>query len=90
MRKRMKNKSHNHVHESKTFSKGQTWSKLKITPIRRALTKSRDKLVFGHSPQTLTTWVVRMLYPWDMEHIKDNLWCDNNAHNSNASNEMRY
>ena len=90
MRKMMKNKSHNHVHESKTFSKGQTWSTLTIAPINGMLTKSRNHLFFGHSPQTLTTGVVRLLYPRDMEHLRYNIWCDHYARTSNTSNEERY
>ena len=62
VRKMVQNKSHHHVHESKTFSKGRTWCKLTITPSRRALSERRNHLVFGHSPQTLTTEVARMLY----------------------------
>ena len=30
VRKRVQNESHHHVHESRTFSKGQTWCKLTI------------------------------------------------------------
>ena len=63
VRKRVQNKSHYHVHESRTFSKGRTWCKLTITPISGTLAKSRNHLVFGYSPQTLTTGVVKMLYP---------------------------
>ena len=69
VRKRVKNKIHHHVHESRTFSKGRTWCKLTTTPISGTLTKSRNHLVFGHNPQTLTTRVVRMLYPQDTKHI---------------------
>ena len=90
VRKRVQNKSHHHIHESRTFSKGRTWSKLKIAPIRGMLTKSRNKLVFEHSPQMLTTWVVRMLYPQDMEHIGYNIRCDNFALTLNASKKKRY
>ena len=90
MRKGMKNKSHNHVKKPRAFSKGQTVSELTLTPIRRALTESRNKLAFGYSPKTLATGVIRMLYPRDTEHIGNNLQCDNNAHTSNESNEMRY
>ena len=69
VKERVQNKSHHLVHESRTFSKGQTWCKLTITPIRRALAKSRNHLTFGHSLQTFTTGVVKMLYPRDTEHI---------------------
>ena len=61
-----------------------------ITPIKRALVESRDHLVFGHSPQTLTSRVVRMLYLQDMEYIGYQLRCDNNARTSNASMKERY
>ena len=54
MRKGMKNKSHNHVQKLRAFSKGRTKSELTITPIEWTLTKSRNELLFGHSPQTLT------------------------------------
>ena len=90
MREWVQNKSHYHVQESRTFSKGRTWYKLMITPIRRALVESRDHLVFGHSPQTLTSGVVRMLYPRDKEHIGYQLQCDNNARTLNASMKERY
>ena len=90
MRKGMKNKSHNHVPKSRAFSKGLTVSELTLTPTIRAFTESRNKLVFGHSPQTLITGVVRMLYLRDMEHIGYNIWCDNYARISNTSNKTRY
>ena len=87
VRKRVHNKSHHHVHESRIFHKGY---KLTITPISGMLTKSENHLVFGHSPQTLTTEVVKMLYPWDTEHIGYQLRCDNYAHTSNTSMKERY
>ena len=34
----------------KAFSKGLTWCKLTITPIKRALAESRHELILGHSP----------------------------------------
>ena len=86
----MKNKSHNHVHESRTFSKGRTWSKLTIALIRRTLTKIKNKLVFGHSSQTPTIKVVRMLYPQDVEHIGYNIRCDNYVRTSSTSNKKKY
>ena len=73
MRKRKQNKGHNHVKKPRAFSKGRTRSELMITPVRWTLTKSRYKLVFGHSPQMLTTEVVRMCYPRDMEHVEYNI-----------------
>ena len=86
----VQNKSHHHVYESRTFSKGVTWCKLTISPIRRVLAQSRDHLVFGHNPQTLISKVVRMLYSWNMKHICNKLRCDNNARTSNASMKERY
>ena len=90
MRKGMKNKSRNHVKKLRAFNKGRTISELTFTSIRRAFIESRNKLVFGHNPQTLTTGVVRMFYPQDMEHITYNIRCDNYARTSNASNKKRY
>ena len=90
MREWVQNKSHQHVYESRTFSKGLTWCKLMITTIRRALAKSRDHLAFGHNPQTFTSGVVRMLYPRKIEHIGYQLWCDNNARTSNVIMKERY
>ena len=86
----VQNKSHYHVHESRTFSKGLTWCKLTITPICGTLIESGNHLVFGHSPQTLTTGVVRMLYPWNMKHICNKLWCDYNVRTLNVSRKKRY
>ena len=86
----MQNKSHHHVYESRTFSKGLTWCKLTVTPVKRALVESKDHLIFGHSPQTITSRVVRMLYPRNMKHIRNKLRCDNNVRTSNASMKGRY
>ena len=86
----MQNKGHHHVYESRTFSKRPTWCKLTLTLIRRALTKSSHELIFGHNPQTLTTRIVRKLYPKDPKHIRNKLRCDRNARTSNASEETRY
>ena len=90
MRERVQNKIHHYVHESRTFSKGQTWSKLLIALINGMLTKSRNHLVFRHSPQTLTIGVVRILYHRDMEHLGYNIRCDHYARTSNASTKKRY
>ena len=73
VRKWMQNKSHHHVHESRTFSKRSTWCKQTLTPSSRALTKSRRELMPGHSPQTLTTRIVKKLYPRDPKHIYNQL-----------------
>ena len=90
VRKRVKNKSHDHVQKPRAFCKARTVSELTITPLRRVLTKSRDKLVCRHSLQTIITRVIRKLNPRDTEHINNNLRCDNNARTSNARDEMRY
>ena len=90
VRKWMQNKSQHYVHESRTFSKRSTWCKQTLTPSRRVLTKSRHELIPGHSPQTLTTRIVRKLYPRDPKHIRNKLWCDRNVHTLNVSEEKRY
>ena len=90
VREWVQNKSHHHVIESRTFSKGLTWCKLTITPIRRAIAEGRNHLIFGHSPRTLTSGIVRMPYPRNMEHIGYQLQCDNNACNLNTSMKERY
>ena len=61
-----------------------------LTPNRRVLTESRHELILGHNPQTLTTRIVRKVYPGDPKHIHNKLWCDRNARTSNASEEKRY
>ena len=90
VREWMEYKSHHHVYESRTFSKRPTWCKLTITPVRRALVESSHELILGHSPQTLTTRIVRKLYPRNPKHIHNKLRCDRNAHTSNVSKEERY
>ena len=90
VREWVQNKNHHHIYESRTFSKGLTWCKLMVTPIRRALTESRDHLVFGHDPQMITSGVVRMLYSRNIEHICNKLRCDNNVRTSNVSMKERY
>ena len=86
----MEYKIRHHVYESRTFSKRPTWCKLTITPIRMALTESSHELILGHSPQTLTTRIVRKLYPRDLKYIRNKLQCDRNARTSNMSEEERY
>ena len=90
VRKWMQNKGYHHVHESRTFSKKSTWCKQMLTPNRRVLTESRHELILGHNPQTLTTRIVRKVYPGDPKHIHNKLRCDRNARTSNASEEKRY
>ena len=63
---------------------------LTITPRKHSLTEKRHKLVFGHSPQTITTGVVRMRYPRDMKHLGYNIRSDHNVCTSNASRKLRY
>ena len=90
VRKKVKNECHNHVKKPRTFCKVRIVSELTLTPIRRALTKSRFELIFGHSPQTLTTSVVRELYLRNMKHIHNKLRCESNARTSNVSVKERY
>ena len=86
----MQNKSHHHVHESRTFSKRSTWCKQTLTPSSRALTKRRHGLIPGHYPQMLITRIVRKLYPRDPTHICKQLRCDRNARTPNVSKKERY
>ena len=86
----MQNKSHHHVHESRTFSKRPTCYELTITPIYKTLTESGNHLVFGHNLQMLTTGVVKMRYSRNMKHIHNKLWCDYNVRTSNGSRKERY
>ena len=90
VRKRVKNKYHDHVQKLRAFSKGRTVSEPTLTLIRRVLTESRDKIVFRHSLQTIITRVVRKLYPRDTKHIHNNLRYEDNARTLNARDEMRY
>ena len=72
------------------FCKARIVSELTLTLIRRALIESKHKLVFEHSLQTLTTKVVRKVYPRNTEHIRNNLRCESNARTSNVSDKMKY
>ena len=90
VREWMEYKSHHHVYESRTFSKRPTWCKLAITPIRRALTESSRELILEHNLQTLTTRIVKKLYPRNPKHIRNKLQCDKNACTLTASKENRY
>ena len=90
VREWMQNKSQHHVHEFRTFSKRSTWYKETFTLSSRVLTERRHKLIPGHSPQTLTTRIVRKFYPRDPKHIHNQLRCDRNARTSNASEKERY
>ena len=90
VREWMEYKSHHHVYKSMTFSKRPIWCKLTIIPIRRVLAKSSHELILGHSPQTLTTRIVRKFYPRNPKHIRNKLRCDRNVRTSNVSKEKRY
>ena len=90
VREWMEYKSHDHVYESRTSSERPTWCKLMITLIRRALTESSHELIIRHSPQMLTTRIVRKLYPRSPKHNRNKLRCDRNARTSNVSEEKRY
>ena len=90
MREWMEYKSHHHVYESRTFNTRPIWCKLTIISIRRTLIESSHELILGHSLQTLTTRIVRKLYPRNLKHIRNKLRCDKNVHTSNASKEERY
>ena len=90
MRERMEYKGHHHVQKPRAFCKARTVSELAFTPLGRMLPKSGFELILGHSPQTLTTRVVRELYPRNLKHIRNKLRCDRNARTSNASEEKRY
>ena len=90
VREWMQNKGYHHVYESRTFSKRPTWCKLTISPIRRVPAESNHELIFEHIPQTLTTRIVRKLYPRNPKHIHNKLRCDRNVRTSNASEEERY
>ena len=74
----------------RAFCKGRTVSELTLTTLGRTLTKSRLELILVHSPQMLTTGVVRELYPRNPKQISNKLWCDRNGRTSNASEEKRY
>ena len=86
----MKYKGHHHVQKPRAFCKARTVSELELTPLRRTLTKSRFELIFGHSPQTLITRVVRKLHPKNTKHNRNKLWCDKKTRTSNASEKLRY
>ena len=38
----------------------------------------------------LTTRIVRKLYPRNMKHIRNQLWCDRDTRTSDASEKERY
>ena len=90
MRERIEYKGHHHVQKSWAFCKCRTVSELALTPLWRALTKNGFELILGHSPQMLTTRVVKELYPRNSKHTRNKLRCDRNARTSNVSEEKRY
>ena len=90
MRERMEYKDHHHVQKLRAFCKARIVSELVFTPLERMLRKSGFELILGHSPQTLTTKVVRELYPRNPKHIRNKLRCDRNVRTSNASEKLRY
>ena len=90
MRERIEYKGHHHVQKPWAFCKCRTVSELALTQLWRALTKNGFELILGHSPQMLTTRIVKKLYPRNLKHIRNKLWCDRNARTSNVSKEKRY
>ena len=85
----MEYKGHHHVQKPHAFCKGRTVNELALTPLERTLTKSWFELILGHSPQTLTTRIVRKLYPRNFKHICNKLRCGRNMHTLNTSKEKR-
>ena len=90
VRERMEYKGHHHVQKPRAFCKCRTVSELALTPLGRTFTKGWFELILGHSPQMLTTRIVRKLYPRNSNHIRNKLQCDKNARTSNVSKEKRY
>ena len=90
IRERIEYKGHHHVQKLRAFCKGQTVTELALTPLGRTLRKSRFEVILRHNPQTLTTKVVKELYPRNPKHIRNKLQCDKNARTSNANEEKRY
>ena len=90
MRERMEYKGHHHVQKPWAFYQGRTVSEQALTPLGRIFTKSWFELILGHSPQMLTTRIVRKFYPRDPKYIRNKLRCDRNVRTSNASEEKRY
>ena len=56
---------HHHVNESRAFYKTQAWGVELTTPNRRSPTEVGDEFISRHSPEMITTRVVRMRYPKD-------------------------
>ena len=66
VRKGIEKKCYHHIQEPLTFCKSRAGSVLTLIPRRRYLTKERQKFVFGDSPQTWTSGVIRMRFPQNM------------------------
>ena len=90
VRQRMKNECHHHVKESRTFCKARARGVLMVTPRWRCLIEKRREFVFGHSPQTITTRVVRMCYPQYLQYLGYKIRSNYNSRTFNASAKMRY
>ena len=90
MKERVEYKGHHRVQKLRAFCKARIVSELVFTPLEWMLTKSKFELIFGYSPQMLTTRVVRKLHPRNLKHIRNKLQCDRKAHTSNASEKLRY
>ena len=50
----------------------------------------RQKLVFGHSPQTLTTRVIKMRYPRDMWYLGYKILSEYDTCTSECRGKLRY
>ena len=74
MTERIEYKGHHHVQKPRTFCKARIVSEFAFTPLG----------------WTLTTRVVRELYPRNPKHTRNKLRCDKNARTSNASEKLRY
>ena len=90
IREGMEYKGYHHVQKLRAFCKGRTVSELVLTLLENTLTKSGFKLILRHSPQTLTTRIVKKLYSRNPKHIHNKLRCDRNVCTSNMSKEKRY
>ena len=90
VRQWMENERHHHVKESRTFCKARARGVLMVTPRWTCLTKKRREFVFGHSPQMITTSVVRMHYFRYVQYLGYKIWSNYNVCTLNASDKMRY
>ena len=90
MSQRSKSKCHHHVKEPRAFGKAQAWGVLLTTPCGRCLTKTRQKLVSGHSPKTFTTGVVKMRYPQNVQYFRYKIQGNYDMCTSKCSGKLRY